>query len=220
MADILVLFHSVSGGAYRLARAVAEGIEAVDGCRAELRRVPDIDDGDSIFGGQVQERPPGLLDLPTASPGDLKNFDGFAVGCPLYFGRLSSAMAYFWDHTGKQWGDITGKTATAFVAGGSGAGSETAIAQSIGFLPAICGLTLYGVFLSLWSTFAAHGLTIVPLGIRAKSASGEGDVTGAGSFGAASIGNGPGERPSAPELAAARIQGAALAEVTRALVAG
>ena len=201
MADILVLFHSVSGGAFRLARAVAEGIETVDGCRAELRRVPDIDDGDSIFGGQVQERPPGLLDLPTASPGDLENFDGFAVGCPIYFGRLSSAMAYFWDHTGKQWGDITGKTATAFVAGGSGAGSETAI-------------------LSLWSTFAAHGLTIVPLGIRAQSASGAGDVTGAGSYGAASIGSGPGERPSAPELAAARIQGAALAEVTRALVAG
>ena len=201
MADILVLFHSVSGGTYRLAQAVAEGIEAADGCRAELKRVPDIDDGDSIFGGQVQERPPGLLDLPIASPGDLEDFDGFAVGCPVYFGRLSSAMAYYWDHTGKQWGDITGKTATAFVAGGSGAGSETAI-------------------LSLWSIFAAHGLTIVPLGTRAQSASGAGDVTGAGSYGAVSIGSGPGERPSAPELAAARIQGTALAEVTRALVAG
>lgn len=201
MADILVLFHSVSGGTYRLARAVAEGIEAAGGCRAELKRVPDIDDGDSIFGGQVQERAPGLLDLPIASPGDLEDFDGFAVGCPIYFGRLSSAMAYYWDHTGKQWGDITGKTATAFVGGGSGAGSETAI-------------------LSLWSIFAAHGLTIVPLGTRAQSASGAGDVTGAGSYGAASIGSGPGERPSAPELAAARIQGTALAEVTRALVAG
>ena len=95
-------------------------------------------------------------------------------------------------------GALTGKAATAFTGAGSGAGREAAL-------------------LSLWSTFAVFGLTIVPLGTRAQGETPADQVTGTTPFGAATISGGDGERPSQAELAAARIQGQALAEITQKL---
>ena len=36
MADILVIFHSVGGYTFKMAKAIAEGISSVSGCEAYL----------------------------------------------------------------------------------------------------------------------------------------------------------------------------------------
>jgi|TARA_Y100000294_G_scaffold36873_1_gene32393 NAD(P)H dehydrogenase (quinone) len=200
---ILVLFHSVTGSTYRLAEAIAEGIRSVEDCQANLRKVPEIDGSEAIFGGDDMAEARAEFDhVPLAEIADLIEHDGLAIGSPTYFGTQSSALRFFLDQAGKYWmeGSLTGKPATAFTAGGSGAGRETTL-------------------MSLWSTFAVFGLTIVPLGIRAQSVSPNDKVTGTTPFGAATISGGDGDRPSEAELAAARIQGRALAEITQKMTA-
>ena len=86
----------------------------------------------------------------------------------------------------------------AAAGGGSGAGREAAL-------------------LSLWSTFAVFGMTILPLGTRAQQVTPADEITGTTPFGAAVVSGGPGSRPSNAELKAARIQGQALAVLTERL---
>ena len=201
MANILVLFHSVTGATFRLAEAVAAGIDETEGCRAELRRVPEFPGADAIFGGNDMAAPRAqFAHVTEAEIADLVEYDALAVGSPVYFGTQCSALRFFFDQAGKYWmeGSLTGKPATAFTGAGSGAGREAAL-------------------LSLWSTFAVFGLTIVPLGTRAQSVTPDDQICGTTPFGAATVSGGPGDRPSEAELAAAKIQGKALAELTHAV---
>ncbi len=197
MTSVLVLFHSVTGSTYRLAEAIAAGIDSVDDCQANLRRVPKIGGSEVIFSGNdMAESRAQFEHVPVAKIEDLITHDALAIGTPVYFGAQSSALRYFLDQAGKYWmeGTLTGKPATAFAGAGSGAGREAAL-------------------MSLWSTFAVFGLTIVPLGTRAQNETPADQVTGTTPFGAATISGGNGKRPSDAELAAARIQGQALAEI-------
>lgn len=201
MAKILVLFHSVTGATFRLAEAVAEGVDGVSGCEAILRRVPDIPGSDVIFGGNDMAATRQQFEhVELAKVEDLISHDGLAIGSPVYFGTQSSAVRYFMDQAGAYWieDNLTGKPATAFTGSGSGAGREAAL-------------------MSMWSTFGVFGMTIVPLGTRAQSVSPADQVWGTTPFGAATLSGGPGDRPSDAERAAARIQGQALAEITKAL---
>ena len=127
-----------------MAEAIAEGIEGVDGCRAGLRRVPDIAESKVIFGGQdMTEAGAPFAHVEIVEIGDLINYDGIAFGTPVYFGGQSSALRFFMDQAGTFWmeGSLAGKPATAFAGAGSGAGREAAL-------------------LSLWSTFAVFGMTL------------------------------------------------------------
>ena len=201
MATVLVVFHSVTGATHKLAVALAAGVQTQDGCVAVLRRIPEITGSEVIFGGRdMSARAAAVQDIPEASVEDLLAYDAVAVGTPVYFGNQSSAVRYFFDRAGSYWmeGRLTGKPATAFAGGGSGAGREAAL-------------------LSLWSTFAVFGMTILPLGMRAQQAAPADEITGTTPFGAAVISGGPGSRPSDAELQAARVQGQALAALTERL---
>ena len=201
MATILIVFHSITGATYKLAAALAEGVQMQGDCVAVLKQIPNITGSEVIFGGQdMTARTAPFQDIPQASVEDLLTHDAVAVGTPVYFGNQSSAVRYFFDQAGSYWmeGSLTGKPATAFAGGGSGAGREAAL-------------------LSLWSTFAVFGMTILPLGTRAQQVMPVDEITGTTPFGAAVISGGPGSRPSDAELQAARIQGQALAALTERL---
>ena len=121
MTNILVLFHSVTGATYRLAEAIATGVDAVADCQANLRRVPEIEGSEIIFGGDDMAEARAKFDhVATAEIDDLLSNDGMAVGSPVYFGSQSSALRFFFDQAGKYWmdGSLTGKPATAFAGGG------------------------------------------------------------------------------------------------------
>jgi NAD(P)H dehydrogenase (quinone) len=199
MTAILVLFDSVSEHTWRLAEAVAEGAAGLDGCQAALKQVPELADAERIFGPGFEEGRKVFADVETATIDDLVACDGLAIGTPVHYGNASSAMRFFLDQTVKQYleGSFIGKPATVFVSSAVGVGVEAAIQ-------------------SVWSILAVHGMTIVPVGMRAPEI---GDLSGAhggGPFGAATFTRAPGERPSDIELAIARVQGRALAEVSRA----
>lgn len=198
---ILVLFHSTGGATWKMAQAVAEGASEA-GATVALKQVPEIAEAPAIQGPDYKAKRAPFADVPVAEPADLLACDGLALGTPVHFGTMSGALRVFLDQTGKMWfdGALIGKPATVFAGAGSGAGRESAI-------------------LSLWSLLGVHGMTLVPLGLRAAEVMDQSAVHGGSPLGAGTITRGPGERPSPAELAMARVQGAALAETTAALAA-
>ena len=199
MVTILVLFHSVSEHTWRLAEAVAEGAASLDGCEAVLKRVPELADAERIFGPGFEAGQEAFADVEAATVDDLAACDGRAIGTPVHYGNASSTMRVFLDQTVKQYleGTFIGKPATVFVSSAVGAGVEAAIQ-------------------SVWNILAVHGMTIVPVGMRAPEIADLSGAHGGGPFGAATLTRAPGNRPSDVELAIARAQGRALAEVARA----
>ncbi|HPD20397.1 MAG: flavodoxin family protein [Desulfomonilia bacterium] len=75
MTTILVVYHSQGGNNRKMARAVAEGVNSIEGACANLK--------DALEAG---------LD-------DLLACDGVVIGSPEYFGYLSGAVKDFFDRT-------------------------------------------------------------------------------------------------------------------------
>ena len=199
---ILVLFHSTGGATWKMAQAIAEGA-ADAGAAVTLKQVPEIAEAPAIQGPDYEAKRAHFADVPVAEPADLAACDGLALGTPVHFGSMSGALRVFLDRTAAMWfdGALIGKPATVFAGAGSGGGRESAI-------------------LALWALLGTHGMTIVPLGLRAAEVMDLSTVHGGSPLGAGTVTRGPGDRPSPQELAMARVQGAALAETAAALARG
>ncbi|MDE0702671.1 MAG: NAD(P)H:quinone oxidoreductase [Rhodospirillaceae bacterium] len=199
---ILVLFHSTGGATWKMAQAVAGGA-AEAGAAVVLKQVPEIAEALAIQGPDYEAKRAPFAGVPVAEPADLAACDGLALGTPVHFGSMSGALRVFLDRTAAMWfdGALIGKPATVFAGAGSGGGRESAI-------------------LSLWALLGTHGMTIVPLGLRAAEVMDLSTVHGGSPLGAGTVTRGPGDRPSREELAMARVQGAALAETAAALARG
>jgi NAD(P)H dehydrogenase (quinone) len=109
--EILVLFYSLHGHTAAMARQIARGVESVNGMEARLRTVPPVTDqrrGDSV---SVPESGP-----PWATPADLVECQGLALGSPTRFGNMAAALKYFLDGTASEWysGALAGKPAGVF----------------------------------------------------------------------------------------------------------
>ncbi|WP_316821101.1 NAD(P)H:quinone oxidoreductase [Pedobacter gandavensis] len=189
---ILVLFNTESAGTYKMAKAIANGIEKLPGTTAILKQVPRIkalpNEGKQEFGN-----------IPYANITELPDYDGIAFGSAVHFGNMSADMRYFLDQSVGIWTahKLEGKPATVFMSAGSGAGREAAI-------------------LSFWSTLAVHGMTIIPTGIMGTSDIDKTIPQGNTVFGASSLaGANTVARPSEGELHIATLQGYALAKAAK-----
>ncbi|WP_316749748.1 NAD(P)H:quinone oxidoreductase [Pedobacter gandavensis] len=189
---ILVLFNTESGGTYKMAKAIAGGIEKFPGATAVLKQVPRIkplaNEDKQAFGA-----------IPYANIAELPEYDGIAFGSAVHFGNMSSDMRYFLDQSVGIWTahKLEGIPATVFMSAGSGAGREAAI-------------------LSFWSTLAVHGMLIVPTGIMGTSEIDKTIPQGNTVFGATSLAGATAvNRPSEGELHIAALQGYALAKAAK-----
>ncbi|WP_316840193.1 NAD(P)H:quinone oxidoreductase [Pedobacter gandavensis] len=189
---ILVLFNTESGGTYKMAKAIAAGIEKFPGATAVLKQVPRIkalaNEDKQIFGN-----------IPYANISELPDYDGIAFGSAVHFGNMSADMRYFLDQSVGIWTahKLEGIPSTVFMSAGSGAGREAAI-------------------LSFWSTLAVHGMVIVPTGIMGTSEIDKTIPQGNTVFGASSVAGATAvSRPSEGELHIATLQGYALAKAAK-----
>ena len=116
MTEILILYYSRSGHVRAMAEHIARGIESVSGCTSRLRTVPEI----STVCEATQDSIPDSGHL-YASPDDLKQCAGLAMGSPTRFGNMASPLKYFIDQTSDVWlsGSLIGKPAAVFTSTGS-----------------------------------------------------------------------------------------------------
>lgn len=189
---VLVLIHSQNGGTYKMAKAIAEGIQDYPNSKAILKRVPSINSKEKL-NADVEK-------LPVATMEELVNYDGIAFGSPVHFANISAEMNSFFSQSIPLWTSraLEGKPATVFMSAGSGAGKEAAI-------------------LSFWNILASHGMIIVPTGIMGTATLDKTVPQGNTPFGATSLAGSTGTRPSASELNLAKEQGKALARAASGL---
>jgi len=200
MAKIGIVYYSMYGATYELARAIAEGIEKGGG-EAHLRRVPDPLLPDEVKASDgVRQAIEAQEDVSVVDVDELPDFDGIVFGSPTRYGSATSQLQAFLDTTGPHWqsGALVGKPAGFFTGAATmHGGHETTI------------LTM--------STFAFHqGMVIVPAGYGIASEVGS-TRTGGSPYGPTQLGDGDGLSEDERQIALA--YGRHFAEVSAKLAA-
>ena len=131
---ILVLYYSMHGNNYVMAKAISLGIEEAGG-EAVLRTAPEllpqkvIDADERIKKAKQMQK-----DIPVAKLEDLENIDGIILGSPTRFGNMCSQLRNFLDQTGSLWmkGALINKPAGVFCCTASlHGGQETTLISMI-----------------------------------------------------------------------------------------
>jgi NAD(P)H dehydrogenase (quinone) len=202
---IHVIFYSMYGHVYQMAKAVAEGAGEVDGAEVGLFQIPETLSDEVIAKMGAAETKKMFADMPIAKHEQLPDADAIIIGTPTRFGNVPAQISAFFDHTGSLWakGALVGKVGSVFVSTNTQhGGQETTIT-------------------SLWHTMIHQGMIIAGCPYTELRISTIDEITGGGPYGAGTLAGPDGSRqPSDNELAIARFQGRHVAEITKALVKG
>lgn len=141
MSHILVLYYSRHGATAEMARLIARGVEE-GGLEARVRTVPAVSPVCEAVADSIPASGP-----PYASPEDLRECAGLALGSPTRFGNMAAPLKYFLDQTGDLWlaGALIGKPAAVFTSTSSLHGGQEATLLSM-LLPLLHqGMLLLGL---------------------------------------------------------------------------
>ena len=120
---ILVVFSSTSGATEQLAHSIARGVNMCSGMTAKIRTVPSVEDLINTDQAKTQR-------VAYATPDDLANCSGLAIGSPTHFGNMSSGLQHWLEKTTGLWfsGSLVNKPACVFTASASlHGGQETTL---------------------------------------------------------------------------------------------
>jgi NAD(P)H dehydrogenase (quinone) len=198
MTKLLVLYYSSYGHMEQMAYAAAEGAREVAGVEVTVKRVPELVPEAVARAAYMKLDQP----APIATVEELKEYDGFILGVPTRFGRMSSQMAQFWDQAGGVWAShaLVGKVGSVMTSSASQHGGQETTA------------------FSMITNLLHFGLVIVGLPYTYEPLTTLSEVIGGGPYGATTIAGGRGERqPSEIELNGARFQGRHVAAIAKKL---
>ncbi len=199
---ILVLFYSMYGHTFRMAKAVVEGVNRAGG-EPILKQVEELMP-EKYWDDSVKKVKEMIKDVPVADPRkDFKGIDGLIVGTPTRYGNMCAQMRNFWDQTGGDWvkGTLIGKPASIFTSTATQhGGQETTIISTM--------ITLFH-----------HGLVIVGFPYSFEEQSTLQEISGGSPYGVSTIAGTRGERmPSNNELKMAQDLGAYLTSFAKKLM--
>ena len=198
MAKILVVYYSMYGHVEKMAGAVAEGVERVEGAQASIKRVHELIPEDVARESGVK------LDqaAPFATVEELSDYDGIIFGAPTRYGNMCAQMRNFLDQTGSLWMSdaLVGKVGSVFTSTATQhGGQETTIT-------------------SFHSTLFHLGLVVVGVPYSCKELLNMKEITGGSPYGASTIVDSDGSRqPSENELTIARFQGEHVTKIAKKL---
>ncbi len=113
---VMVLYYSMFGNNYLMAKAVCEGIK-IEGGEPVLRTVPELVPQSVIDKDERMKKAKELQkEVPIVKMEELKNIDGIILGSPTRFGNMCSQLRNFLDQTGGLWmkGALIDKPAGVF----------------------------------------------------------------------------------------------------------
>lgn len=202
---IQVIFYSMYGHVFRLAKAVAEGAREVIGAEVSLYQVQELVPDAALEKSGAKEARQAFAHVPLAKPEQLADADALIFGTPTRFGNMAAQMRNFLDQTGGLWvkGSLIGKVGSVFASTASQhGGQETTIT-------------------SFHTTLLHHGMIIVGVPYSEAGLTNMAEISGGTPYGATTMAGGDGKRlPSENELTIARFQGRHVAEITARLVRG
>ena len=202
---VLIVFYSMYGHIYKMAEAIAEGVRAVPGAEAILRRVPETLPTEVLQKMGAVEAQKAFAHIPVCAVEELPAADAIIFGTPTRFGNMCGQMRQFLDATGQLWakGSLVGKVGSVFASSNTQHGGQES------------------TILSFHLTLLHQGMIVVGLPYTFAGQMRSDEITGGSPYGASTIAGAKGERtPTANELDAARFQGKHVAAIAAKLVRG
>lgn len=201
---VLVVYYSMYGHVYRLAKAAAEGARSVTDVEVTLRRIPETLPAEVLEKMGATEAQKQQADVPVCTIDELGEADAIIFGTPTRFGNMCGQMRQFLDATGKLWanGSLIGKAGSVITSSNTQHGGQES------------------TILSFHTTLLHHGMVIVGLPYAFQGQMIMDEISGCSPYGASTIAGGDGSRvPSENELAGARFQGERVARIAKKLTA-
>ncbi len=125
---VLIVYYSLYGHTYRLARAVEKGVASVAAIEPVFRRVQELEStlkatADSVHANKMREE---QKNVPVCSNDDLRGADGVIFGSPTRYGNMTAQMKQLIDGTAGLWlkGEMEGKPAGVFTSTASTHGGQ------------------------------------------------------------------------------------------------
>lgn len=118
MSKVLVLYYSKGGNTRKLAEAIAEGVNSIDGVNADLKSTKDV------------------------TKEDFLTADGIITGSPVYFGTMAAEMKKIFDDFVSTRKKMEGKIGAVFTTSGDPTGGKETTMMSM-----IQALMIYGMII-------------------------------------------------------------------------
>jgi NAD(P)H dehydrogenase (quinone) len=198
----LILYYSMYGHIYTMAKAVLEGVREIKGADVEMKRVPETLPRDVLTKMGAMDAQKAMDHIPICTVDELAFADAVIFGVPTRFGNMCGQMRQFLDGAGQLWanGSLVGKIGSVFTSSATQHGGQES------------------TILSFHTTLLHLGFIVVGLPYAFQGQMRIDEITGGSPYGASTITGGQGERmPSGNELAAAHFQGKHVAEITSRL---
>jgi NAD(P)H dehydrogenase (quinone) len=199
---IQIVFYSMYGHIYQLAKAVAEGASQVPNAEVNVFQVLELVPEKVLIASGAKAKREEFTHIPYAEPDRLAEADAIIFGTPTRFGNMTAQMRNFLDQTGGLWmkGSLIGKVGSVFTSTGTQhGGQETTIT-------------------SFHTTLLHLGMIIVGVPYSEQRLMNMQEISGGSPYGASTLAGADGSRqPSENELAIARFQGEHVANIARRL---
>ena len=100
---VLIVYYSTYGYVHKMAEAVAEGVNEIEGAEAILRRVPETLPEEVLEKMGAVEAQQSMSNVPICTVEELASADAVIFGTPTRFGNMCGQMRQFLDATGQLW---------------------------------------------------------------------------------------------------------------------
>ncbi len=204
-AKVQVIFYSMYGHIYQMAKAVAAGAREAGAGEVSLWQVPELVPDEILEKSGAHAARATFAHVPVANPTLLAEADAIIYGTPTGFGNMAAQMRNFLDQTGGLWanGALIGKVGSAFTCTASQHGGHETTLVSFHF------------------TLLHHGMIVVDIPYSEQRLVNMAEISGGTPYGATTLAGVDGSRhPSENELAIARFQGRHVAQIANTLIAG
>ncbi len=202
---VQIIFYSMFGHVYQMAKAVSEGASSVSGVEVEMLRVAELVPPHILEKSGAADAQKAFESIPLAKPEHLTRADAIIFGTPTRFGNMCAQMRNFLDQTGSLWvaNALVDKIGSVFTSTGTQhGGQETTIT-------------------SFHTTLFHLGMIVVGVPYSEARLTNMNEITGGSPYGASTLAGSDGKRlPSENELAIARFQGKHVAEIAKAFKIG
>jgi NAD(P)H dehydrogenase (quinone) len=125
---ILIVYYSMYGHVFQMARAVEKGVQSVADAEVLFRRVEEFPENLAHIRESDHARPvwEEQEEIPVCSLDDLQTADGILFGTPTRFGNMAAQMKRFIDSTAQLWleGALEGKPAGIFTSTATAHGGQ------------------------------------------------------------------------------------------------
>jgi NAD(P)H dehydrogenase (quinone) len=112
----LIVYYSMYGHIYTMAKAILEGAREVKGMEVEMKRVPETLPQEILAKMGALDAQKSMAHIPVCTVDELGTADAVIFGTPTRFGNMCGQMRQFLDSSGKLWAEdaLVGKIGSVF----------------------------------------------------------------------------------------------------------